>query len=191
MSAEILQSLQRRASAMHMLWQKAVSDITLDQVNHHERAGVLPIAFSFYHYVRGEDGTVSRLVLNGARPMWQAGGWAARVGVNIPDARRGLSVAEAEQIRFGNFDAWREYQSAVFVRTEACLAELAATRLDEVLYDGKIPDQLRGAYITFVAGPTGPIRLEHALECFIYQHGIRHMGEMEHARALVGLGGMT
>jgi len=30
-----------------------------------------------------------------------------------------------------------------------------------------------------------------ALECWIYQHGLRHMGEIEHARALVGLGGMT
>ena len=30
-----------------------------------------------------------------------------------------------------------------------------------------------------------------ATECWIYQHGLRHMGEIEHARALVGLQGMT
>jgi hypothetical protein len=30
-----------------------------------------------------------------------------------------------------------------------------------------------------------------ALECWIYQHGLRHMGEIELARGLVGLGGMT
>ena len=29
------------------------------------------------------------------------------------------------------------------------------------------------------------------LECFVYQHGLRHMGEIEHGRALVGLKGMT
>ena len=33
-------------------------------------------------------------------------------------------------------------------------------------------------------------RLE-VLECFVYQHGLRHMGEIEHGRALVGLQGMT
>ena len=28
-------------------------------------------------------------------------------------------------------------------------------------------------------------------ECWIYQHGLRHMGEIELSRGLVGLGGMT
>jgi hypothetical protein len=30
-----------------------------------------------------------------------------------------------------------------------------------------------------------------AVECWIYQHALRHMGEIEHARGLVGLHGMT
>ena len=30
-----------------------------------------------------------------------------------------------------------------------------------------------------------------AIECWIYQHGLRHMGEIELARAFVGLQGMT
>jgi len=41
-----------------------------------------------------------------------------------------------------------------------------------------------------VAGEPGITRLD-ALECWIYQHGLRHMGEIEHGRALVGLEGMT
>ena len=36
-----------------------------------------------------------------------------------------------------------------------------------------------------------PIRKLEVLECFVYQHGLRHMGEVEHARAFFGLGGMT
>ena len=35
------------------------------------------------------------------------------------------------------------------------------------------------------------ITLLDATECWIYQHGLRHMGEIELARGLVGLGGMT
>jgi hypothetical protein len=41
-----------------------------------------------------------------------------------------------------------------------------------------------------VAGEQG-ITVLDALECWIYQHGLRHMGEIELARGLVGLGGMT
>ena len=31
----------------------------------------------------------------------------------------------------------------------------------------------------------------NGIECWLYQHGLRHMGEIDHARTLVGLGGMT
>ena len=41
-----------------------------------------------------------------------------------------------------------------------------------------------------VAGEAGITRSD-AIECWIYQHALRHMGEIEHARALVGLSGMT
>ena len=41
-----------------------------------------------------------------------------------------------------------------------------------------------------VAGPEG-ISLLDATECWIYQHGLRHRGEIELARGLVGLEGMT
>ena len=39
--------------------------------------------------------------------------------------------------------------------------------------------------------PTEGITMLDAIECWIYQHGLRHMGEIELARGLVGLGGMT
>jgi hypothetical protein len=41
-----------------------------------------------------------------------------------------------------------------------------------------------------VAGEQG-ITVLDGWECWIYQHGLRHMGEIELARGLVGLGGMT
>ena len=40
------------------------------------------------------------------------------------------------------------------------------------------------------SGPQGVTVLD-AFECWLYQHGLRHMGEIELARGLVGLGGMT
>jgi len=54
----------RRTRAMHTQWNQITQDLTLDQVNHHEREGVLPIAFSLHHYVLVEDQSLARRVLN-------------------------------------------------------------------------------------------------------------------------------
>lgn len=179
-------SLARRIRTMHRLWRAAVSDLTLEQVNHHERSGVLPIAFSLLHYVRGEDNVISANVLKGPA-LWDEGGWAAKIGVTIEQVPRGTAMDEAERIRFGSIDVWREYQSAVFQRTDSALHNLPIT-WNEELYDGTVPASLEGAFIWYVIEPGGPV---DAIECFVYQHGIRHLGEIEHARALVGLGGTS
>ena len=51
----ILDSLQRRMRAMHSLYDQAVSSMSIEHVNHFERDGVLPIAFSLFsrHQHRG------------------------------------------------------------------------------------------------------------------------------------------
>ena len=37
----------------------------------------------------------------------------------------------------------------------------------------------------------GSITVLDALECFVYQHGLHHIGEVEFVRGLLGLGGFT
>jgi hypothetical protein len=59
-----------------------------------------------------------------------------------------------------------------------------------VLFGGIVPPVFQKAYVARVVGG-GPITILDGIECWIFQHGIRHLGECEHARALVGLGGMT
>ena len=51
----VLDSLQRRMRALHSLYVEAVATMDLDQVNHFEREGVLPIAFSLFHIVNMMD----------------------------------------------------------------------------------------------------------------------------------------
>ena len=46
-----LDSLQRRMKALHSLYRDAVATMELHHVNHFEREGVLPIAFSLFHIV--------------------------------------------------------------------------------------------------------------------------------------------
>jgi hypothetical protein len=50
---------------------------------------------------------------------------------------------------------------------------------------------MQNIFCAIVIGKDAPLRKLDVLECFVYQHGLRHMGEIEHGRALVGLQGMT
>jgi hypothetical protein len=126
--------------------------------------------------------------LNKETQIWESGNWASRIGGEVPTVRRGAPLEIAESVRFGDLTAWKGYQTTVFDRTEAVLAGLADDRYDEV-FMAKVPETMRGGFIAMVAGD-GPLYLGDYLELVIYQHGMRHLGEIEHARALVGLGGM-
>ena len=174
---------------MNTLYERAISDLTLEQVNHHERAGVLPIAFSFSHYIRAQDQSISRLFLR-ENPLWDQAGWAAKVGATVPGLGREESVEEMEQLGFGDLDAWREYQSQVLARTSTALDTISADLLLEVVMS-QLPPNMQNIFCAIVIGPGAPMRKLDILECFVYQHGLRHMGEIEHGRALVGLQGMT
>lgn len=172
---------------MHSLWEDAVATMDLEQVNYVEREGVLPIAFSLFHFVRIEDQSASGL---GAGPEVYASRWERGMGLAIPDHGKERTVEEMVGQRIGNYESFREYMSAVFAKTESWLGVLDPATLTDVVVRHPLPPSIASTYSARVAGPQGITRLD-ALECWIYQHGLRHMGEVEHARALVGLGGMT
>lgn len=174
---------------MHSLWREAGDSQSLDHVNHFERDGVLPIAFSMNHCVRIEDQTVQQL-FNASPPLWVAGSWAEKVGVTVDAAGKEQTVEEMQILRFGDYQAFLRYMSEVFDATETWLDSLSPADLETILFGGAKPDVFSKTYSARVVGD-GPYTLLDGIECWIFQHGIRHLGEMEHARALVGLGGLT
>ena len=179
--------LNRRMRPVHAQWQAAVADLTLEQVNHHERAGVLPIAFSLQHLVTTEDRNVSERFYD--EPMlWESGKWAEKVGASVPSVRRGTPIEVAEALRFADIDAWREYQTAVFERTTGAFAAAEPGRWTEVAMDA-VPPSMQGGFLHLLVGD-GPVYLGDYVEVVVYHHAIRHLGELEHARALVGLTGV-
>jgi hypothetical protein len=186
--AELLvDSLRRRMRTMHSLYYQAVGSMDLGQVNHFEREGVLPIAFSLFHYTNMED--ASFMVLTGVAPIWDDA-WQARVAMQVANHGKEKSVAEMEHQRIGDYVAFQEYQREVFDRTESYLESVPVERLSELLIPRPFPDQIASTYSARCAGPAGILVLD-GFECWLYQHGLRHMGEIELARGLVGLGGMT
>jgi hypothetical protein len=108
----------------------------------------------------------------------------------VDDHGKERTVDEMIHQRIGDYGAFGDYQRAVFARTEAWLAELDPAELTKVLVPRPLPPAAANTFSARVAGDAG-ITVLDALECWIYQHGLRHMGEIELARGLVGLGGMT
>lgn len=183
----ILDSLRRRMRTMHSLWEEAVATMELDQVNHVEREPVLPIAFSLFHFAQIEDGSATML---GAGPMIWDDSWGERIGLEIHDHGKHKTVEEMVHQRIGDYGAFTAYMDAVFAKTEGWLATLDPATLTEVVVERPFPPMIATTFSARCAGEPGITRLD-AVECWIYQHGLRHMGEVEHARALVGLQGMT
>jgi hypothetical protein len=180
-------SLRRRMRAMHSLYADALATMGPEHVNHFEREGVLAIAFSLFHYTNMHD--VSFAVISGQPVLWDAG-WQARVQMAVDDHGKERTVAEMVHQRIGDYEAFGAYQRAVFERTEAWLDDLDAADLSRVLIPRPLPPVVADTFSARVADEHG-ITVLDALECWIYQHGLRHMGEIELARGLVGLGGMT
>lgn len=182
-----LDSLRRRMAALASLYDDAVDSMDLEHVNHWERDGVLPIAFSLFHYINMHD--ASFMLLTGRTPIWNDD-WQNRVGMSVNDHGKHRTVDEMVHQRMGDLDAFAEYMRAVFGRTLAWLESLDPTELDRVVIARPFPPQIASTFSARVAGSDG-ITVLDGVECWIYQHGLRHMGEIELARGLVGLGGMT
>ncbi len=180
--------LRRRMRPVHETWQAAAADLTLDHVNHFERPGVLPIAFSLMHLVTTEDRVVSTALLGSTSMLWVDGDWSAKVGNTVPDVRRGTPMEVAEQLRFADIDAWRAYQTAVFTQTGAALEQTDSARWEEIMFEA-VPPYMHGGFLHMLAGDD-PVTVGDYLEVVVYHHALRHLGELEHARALVGLRGI-
>ena len=183
----LLDSLQRRMRTMHSLYYQAVSTMDVDHVNHFEREGVLPIAFSLFHYTNMQD--ASFMLITGIPPIWNDE-WQDRVKMSIDDHGKHKTVDEMVHQRVGDYEAFKEYQREVFDRTEAYLDTIDPADLTRVLIAPPYPEQVASTYSARCAGPEG-ITVLDGFECWLYQHGLRHMGEIELARGFVGLGGMT
>ena len=183
----VLDSLRRRMRALHSLYHDAIATMGPEHVNHFEREGVLPIAFSLFHIVNMID--ASFMLMTGTPPIWNEE-WAERVQMSINDHGKHRTVNEMVHQRIGNYEAFCDYLRAVFARTEAWLDQLDPAELRRLVIPRPFPPQIASTFSARVAGEEG-ITLLDATECWIYQHGLRHMGEIELARGLVGLNGMT
>jgi hypothetical protein len=183
----ILDSLRRRFRALFSLYEDATATMTVEQVNHREKDLVMPIAFSLFHWVNMID--ASMMILTG-EPYICNDEILAAINLEIPDHGKHKTVEEMHVQQIGNYEAFVDYMNKVFARIEKYLAELQPEELTRLVVPRPFGPQVANTFSARVAGPEG-ITVLDGIECWLYQHGMRHMGEIELARAFVGLQGMT
>jgi hypothetical protein len=187
MDADYRSSLLRRLAAVHSLYDDACATMTLEHVNTVTHPTTLPIAFSLVHQVLIEDATV--VFLGGPAPQFNDA-WARDIGLAIADDGKSKSVDEMMDQRVGDFDALKRFQRLVYDATEGYVATIEPSTFNDVIVHFPYGASVANTFSARVGGEAGITRSD-ALECWIYQHALRHMGEIEHARSLVGLQGMT
>jgi len=183
----ILDSLRRRFRALFSLYEDATATMTLEQVNHREKARVMPIAFSLFHYVNMID--ASMMMLTGEMFICNDEILDA-INPGIRDHGKHKTVDEMDVQQIGNYEAFIDYMNKVFARIETWLATLQPEDLTRLVVPRPFGPQVINTFSARVAGPEG-ITVLDGVECWLYQHGMRHMGEIELSRAFVGLQGMT
>ena len=160
---------------MHDLLDKAVEGMTAEQFNFRPQEGGVSAFFSLWHYVRTEDNIIN-FVIQGAQTVWLDGGYDVKFGLHRTAQGTGMSDAQAQEIRIMDLDLWREYQGQVWQATDQFLQVLTN-------------DDLEQKRVTIK--PVGEMSLWSALNGMCLSHGYRHVGEIEYARGILGLGGLT
>ncbi len=112
------------------------------------------------------------------------------MGLGVADHGKSRSVADMVHQRIGDLGEFSAFQALVFDASEEFVAAVDPATFTDVIVAAPYGPDLANTFSARVAGDAGITRSD-ALECWIYQHALRHLGEIEHARALVGLGGMT
>lgn len=186
-SSVVLDSLGRRLAALRSLYDEALGTMSLEHVNHVERPGMLPIAFSLFHITNMVD--AAHMLMTGESPIWNDE-WNSRVAPTIPDHGKHRTVGEMTAQRIGDFEEFKAYFAAVFDRTQSWVGSLQPADLERVVIARPFPPQIASTFSARAASEAG-ITVLDAVECWVYQHALRHMGEIELARGFVGLGGMT
>ncbi len=173
MNLSQLEVIQQGMGQMHGMLDKAVGEMTAEQLNHRSEEGVSAF-FSLWHYVRTEDNIVNYCAQR-RNTVWLADGWDEHFGLHRTAQGTGMTKEQADAVVLNDVEGWLTYQQAVWAASAEWLAALGPGNLeDEILIK-----------------PAPPMSTWQALTGMLLYHGFRHVGEIEHARGLAGLSGLT
>lgn len=172
---ETIDVMKNGLRGMHGMLDLAVEGMTAEQLNFRPSEGGISAFFSLWHYVRTEDNIVN-FVIQHQNTVWLEGGYDERFGLPRTAQGTGMTDLEAQAVRIEDLDAWLQYQQGVWAATDSYLETLDPSSMEEV---------------QVLIRPVGEMSLWQGLWGMCLTHGYRHVGEIEFARGVQGLGGLS
>ena len=157
----------------HDGWDKALADLTTEQIHFRPDGQGNHIAFIVWHYVRTEDNIVQFVLQNRKPTVWVAGGFDQKFSLPRTAQGTGMSASEAAQLQLPAMEQWLDYQRGVWQATDTWLGSLADGDLQRL--------------VNF--RPFGEVSVMTALRIPVVNHGFMHLGQVQHLRQLQGLRG--
>jgi hypothetical protein len=170
-----LEILRAGLTTMHGMLDDATTDMNIEQLNWQSSDGGITPFFSLWHYVRTED-NIMNFVVQGKATVWTEGEFDVQLGLHRTSQGTGMSADEAAQVVLTDLVLWRKYQQSVWAASETYLGTIS-------------PSQFNSRKVTIK--PLPEMSLWDGLFNICLSHGFRHVGEIEYARGLLGLGGLT
>ena len=152
---------------LHGGFRADVESLTQEQFVHQAAAGANTVAFLFWHSTRWEDLQLHALL--DREPIWVAGDWASRLGLEAADIGTGFSQEQMIAFQPAKEDVLA-YAEAVWTASPDLVSSLTAERLSAPL-DPERP-RMTGA---------------RAIANFAVGHGWLHLGEIRFAKGLMGM----
>lgn len=168
-----LELIRDSIQQQHEAWDKALADLTPEQIHFRPNGQGNHIGFIAWHYVRTEDNIVQFVLQNRKPTMWIEAGYDRQFGLPRTAQGTGMTPAEAAQMRLPALEQWMAYQTSVWRATATWLDGLAEADLQRI--------------VSFK--PFGDITVMTAIRIPILNHGFMHIGQVQHLRQLQGLKG--
>jgi hypothetical protein len=155
---------------MHRILEAAIGDCPADVVGKRlPGAKINSIGAIYAHAVFGEDGLLNGLV-RGQAPVYYAGGWAQKVGLEMPQG--GLEPEWNPALDLGLF---RQYAAAVYKSTDEWLASVSDADLARIVEPGFAPPMPVSAFVGMIG----------------VWHIATHQGEISALKGVQGLNGLV
>jgi DinB family protein len=160
-------------TGLHKTLDTSIADLTPEQL-HAVPGGsskANTIAWNVWHLVRTEDNVVRFVLQNRRPPVWNEGGYAAKLGLPETNQGTGQSTADAQALRIKDVALFKEYMQKVWASTDEYFAKVDPADLEK----------------TVTVKPLGDMLAIQAIGRICLTHAMSHVGEIELSRTLLGV----
>ncbi len=162
--------VRQEMTRLHRLVERAVSDLTPEELHWLPPNYDNSIAFEVWHITRTEDNIV-RFVLQERRPtVWVDGGYDEKLGLARAAQGTGMPPEEARAFRIKDSDLFLDYARAAWKSTDDWLSTP-----EEGVFEKPV-----------TVRPLGEMPAARALGQVVMTHSFQHLGEIDMLRTLIG-----